>query len=75
VLHPPLEYRKFKLVIQLYPIRDAMGLTVGVAKGVSMIVMRELVGVFELLTSPAPWPNSDFSPVLEPEYPWHYFRD
>ena len=53
----------------------AMGLTVGVAKGVSMIVMRELVGVFEPSTSPAPWPNSDFSPVLEPEYPWHYFRD
>ena len=52
-----------------------MGLTLGVAKGASMIVMRELVGVFELLTSPAPWPNSDFSPVLEPEYPWHYFRD
>jgi putative exosortase-associated protein (TIGR04073 family) len=53
----------------------AMGLTVGVAKGVSMIVMRELVGVLELLSSPAPWPNGDFSPILEPDYPWHYFKE
>ena len=53
----------------------AMGLTVGVAKGVSMIVMRELVGVLELLSSPAPWPNGDFSPILEPDYPWHYFEE
>jgi putative exosortase-associated protein (TIGR04073 family) len=53
----------------------ALGLTFGTAKGVSMIVMRELVGVLELLSSPAPWPNDDFSPIMEPEYPWHYFRE
>ena len=53
----------------------AVGLTVGPAQGVSLIVMRELVGVFELLTSPAPWPNDDFAPVLQPDYPWQYFKD
>ena len=53
----------------------AIGLTLGTAKGVSMIVMRELVGVLELLSSPAPWPKEDFSPVLQPAYPWQYFKD
>ncbi len=52
-----------------------MGLTVGVAQGLSMIVARELIGVFELLSSPTPWPNDNFDPILEPAYPWHYFRD
>ncbi len=52
-----------------------MGLTVGVAQGLSMIVARELIGVFELLTSPTPWPKDDFDPILRPEFPWHYFRD
>ena len=52
-----------------------MGLTVGVAQGASMIVARELIGVFELVTSPTPWPRENFDPILEPVYPWHYFRD
>ena len=52
-----------------------MGLTVGVAQGLSMIVARELIGVFELVSSPTPWPKENFDPILEPDYPWHYFRD
>ena len=53
----------------------AMGLTVGVAKGASMIVAHELVGVLELLTSPFAWPKKSFDPILEPAYPWYYFQD
>jgi len=52
-----------------------MGLTAGVAMGASMIVARELLGVFELVSSPAPWPKKDFSPILEPPYTWNYFQD
>jgi putative exosortase-associated protein (TIGR04073 family) len=52
-----------------------MGLTVGVAQGLGMIVVRELVGVFELLSSPWEWPRENFEPILEPTYPWYYFRD
>jgi putative exosortase-associated protein (TIGR04073 family) len=52
----------------------ANGLTVGFAKGLGMIVARELLGVFELVSSPAPWPKSDFSPILQPQYPWGYFE-
>jgi putative exosortase-associated protein (TIGR04073 family) len=52
----------------------ASGLTVGVAMGVGMIPVRELVGVLELLTSPAPWPDAGFQPLLRPEYPWEYFN-
>ncbi len=52
-----------------------MGLTVGVAQGVGGIVVRELVGVFELLSSPTEWPRENFEPILEPAYPWHYFKD
>ena len=52
-----------------------MGLTVGVAQGLSMIVARELIGVFELVSSPTPWPKENFDPILEPAYPWYYFRD
>jgi len=52
-----------------------MGLTVGVAMGASMIVARELLGVFELVSSPAPWPKKDFSPILQPQYTWEYFKD
>ncbi len=40
-----------------------------------MIVARELIGVFELVSSPTPWPREDFDALLEPDYPWHYFRD
>jgi putative exosortase-associated protein (TIGR04073 family) len=52
----------------------AAGLTVGVALGVGMIPVRELVGVIEFLTCPAPWPQSRFEPLLRPDYPWDYFQ-
>jgi putative exosortase-associated protein (TIGR04073 family) len=49
------------------------GMTVGLAKGLGKCVTRELVGVYEFLTAPFAVP-SDFTPVLEPEFPWQYFE-
>ena len=49
------------------------GLPVGLAMGVGMIVTRELVGVYEFLSSLFPVP-AGFKPILSPEYPWGYFH-
>jgi len=49
------------------------GLTIGTAKGLGMIVARELVGVYEFLTAPFPAPPG-YKPILHPEYPWGYFE-
>ena len=50
----------------------AYGLTIGVAKGLGMIVARELIGVYEFVTAPFPAPPG-YKPILSPEYPWSYF--
>ena len=52
----------------------AWGYTLGFANGLSGIVVRELVGVYELLTVPFEVP-SDFEPIIEPEFPWGYFEE
>lgn len=49
------------------------GLTIGVAKGLGMIVARELIGVYEFLTAPFPAPPG-YEPILSPEFPWGYFE-
>jgi putative exosortase-associated protein (TIGR04073 family) len=49
------------------------GLTIGTAKGLGMIVARELVGVYEFVTAPFPAPPG-YKPVLKPDYPWDYFE-
>ena len=46
--------------------------TIGFAKGLGMIPVREVVGVYEFVTSPVPVPD-DYRPVVAPEYPWDYF--
>ena len=51
----------------------ASGLTIGLAKGVGMIPVRELVGVYELVTAPIEVPD-DYRPVLDPPLPWQYFE-
>jgi putative exosortase-associated protein (TIGR04073 family) len=53
--------------------RGAEGLPFGLAKGVGMIVTRELVGVYEFITAPFPLP-AGFKPILTPAYPWSYFK-
>ena len=47
--------------------------TVGFAKGIGMIPVRELVGVYNFVTAPIPYPNG-YRPILHPEYPWQYFE-
>jgi putative exosortase-associated protein (TIGR04073 family) len=47
--------------------------TIGFAKGLGMIPVRELLGVFNFVTAPIPWPNG-YAPIMEPEYPWRYFE-
>ncbi len=43
------------------------GLTMGLAKGVGMTIVRTGAGVFETVTFPFPIPE-DYEPVLEPEF-------
>jgi putative exosortase-associated protein (TIGR04073 family) len=50
----------------------AEGVPLGFARGLGMIVVRELVGVYELVSSPIPAPRN-FEPIIRPEYPWDYF--
>ena len=52
----------------------AYGMTVGLAKGLGGFVARELVGAYELVTSPFAVP-SGYRPILRPEYPWDYFDE
>ena len=47
-------------------------LSLGFAKGVGGFVTRELVGVYEIVTFPAPVPRG-YRAILEPEYPWDLF--
>ena len=43
------------------------GITIGLAKGVGMTIVRTGAGVYETITFPFPIPQ-DYAPVLEPEY-------
>ena len=43
------------------------GVTLGLARGVGMSVVRTGAGLFEILTFPFPVPQ-DYRPTLEPEY-------
>jgi putative exosortase-associated protein (TIGR04073 family) len=50
----------------------AAGTFVGFVKGIGMVVVREVTGVYEFVTAPLPVPEG-YRPVLQPEYPWAYF--
>jgi putative exosortase-associated protein (TIGR04073 family) len=49
------------------------GFSLGFVQGLGMIVVRELVGVYEFVTAPFPLP-AGFAPVIQPEFPWSYFE-
>ncbi|HZP41614.1 MAG TPA: exosortase system-associated protein, TIGR04073 family [Candidatus Binatia bacterium] len=49
-----------------------VGIPLGFVKGLAMIVVRELVGVYELVSAPFPAP-AGYRPIIRPEYPWDYF--
>jgi putative exosortase-associated protein (TIGR04073 family) len=53
--------------------QGAIGVPIGLALGVGMLVARELVGVYEFVTAPFPVP-AGHQPILRPEYPWDYFE-
>lgn len=43
------------------------GMTLGLAKGLGMTLVRTGSGIFEIATFPFPLPE-DYKPILEPEY-------
>jgi putative exosortase-associated protein (TIGR04073 family) len=49
------------------------GIPLGFAKGLGMIIPRVLVGVYEFVSAPFPFPDG-FEPILRPEFPWGYFE-
>ena len=50
------------------------GIPLGFVFGLGKLVVRELVGVYEFLSSPFEAP-AGFKPIIEPEFPWDYFED
>jgi putative exosortase-associated protein (TIGR04073 family) len=46
--------------------------SIGFARGIGYFVTRELVGVYEVVTFPAPIPRG-YRAILRPEYPWQLF--
>ncbi len=52
----------------------AIGLPLGFVEGLGWFVVTEVVGVWEFLTCPFEFPP-EFRPMIDPEYPWHYFRE
>ena len=53
---------------------QARGFTLGFVKGLGGVVVRELVGVYEFVTSPFDIPKG-YAPIIQPEFPWSYFDD
>jgi putative exosortase-associated protein (TIGR04073 family) len=49
-----------------------MGATAGFAKGIGMVIVRTLVGVWDFVTFPIPAPD-EYNSILKPDYPWGYF--
>jgi putative exosortase-associated protein (TIGR04073 family) len=47
-------------------------MSLGFVQGLGMIVVRELVGVYEFVTCPFPVP-AGYVPIIQPEFPWSYF--
>ena len=50
-----------------------MGISVGFFKAVGNFAAREVLGVFDFVTSPFPWPDEQYKPYMEPAYPWDRF--
>ena len=50
----------------------AEGIPLGFAIGCGMIVPRVLVGVYEFVSAPFPFPEH-YEVILKPEFPWGYF--
>lgn len=46
-----------------------VGWTGGMAQGIGMTALRIIVGAYEIITFPIPFPE-DYKPVIEPEFVW-----
>lgn len=46
-----------------------VGWSAGLAQGIGMMALRIIVGAYEIITFPIPFPE-DYKPVLEPEFVW-----
>jgi len=62
------------MVVQTRENGVGTGIALGFVFGLGKLVVRELVGVYELLSSPFAAP-AGFKPIVEPEFPWGYFED
>lgn len=51
-----------------------MGYSVGLLKGIGMVPVRTVVGVYEFLTFYVPAPD-DYAPVLKPATPFNYWDE
>jgi putative exosortase-associated protein (TIGR04073 family) len=61
------------VIVEETQLRGPVGVPIGIAEGLGMVVTRELVGVYEFLTAPFPIP-ANYRPILKPPYPWDYFH-
>jgi putative exosortase-associated protein (TIGR04073 family) len=50
------------------------GIPLGFVFGLGKIVVRVLVGTYELVSAPFEAPDG-FVPIIEPEFPWSYFDE
>jgi len=50
-----------------------VGATWGLVKGVTLTAVTEVVGIWEILTAPYPFPP-EFKPIVSPEFPWQRFE-
>lgn len=46
----------------------------GLGRGMFYTVGRALVGVYEMVTFPLPWPDC-YKPILQPEFPWELAKE
>ena len=62
-------------IVKVYRERGpAWGFTLGFVQGLGMIVVRELVSVYEFVSAPIEVPPG-FEPIIQPEFPWDYFAE
>lgn len=44
----------------------------GIGRGTAFMVGRALVGAYELVTFPIPYPAANYEPILSPEFAWEH---
>ncbi len=52
----------------------SVGVTWGIIKGTGLMLVTEVVGLFEIVSCPFATPPA-YRPILEPEFPWQRFSE